>query len=125
MPGATFGKSRRLLKSSEFSAVFADNCFRVSRPQFLILARPYDGETTRLGLVIGKKNISTAVQRNRIKRLARESFRLQKFDKPLDVIFLARRGADQLDNSQLLQLMQGSWRKLNNRAVSDGLVASA
>jgi len=76
MPGAAFGKNRRLLKSSDYTEVFDNNSVRVAHPNLLILSQPNGTETSRLGLVIGKKNVPTAVARNKIKRVVRETFRL-------------------------------------------------
>lgn len=39
-------------------------------------------ETARLGLVVGKKFLKRAVQRNLIKRIVREQFRLKRPDIP-------------------------------------------
>jgi len=53
---------------------------------------------TRLGLVAGKR-IGNAVTRNRVKRLVREFFRLNKssFPESTDVILVAKPGAPLLD----------------------------
>jgi ribonuclease P protein component len=111
-----FGKQRRLLTSSDFSAVFNDAPFRASHPQFLILARPSNVHNARLGLVIAKKNVRLAVERNRIKRIARESFRLQHNMPPIDAIVLARRGADSLSNSELQQILNSLWKRVARKA---------
>lgn len=64
----------RLHKTDEFSSVFA---FRRSLRAgvFQLSWFPNQLGTARLGLVIGKKFARQAVLRNRVKRLARESFR--------------------------------------------------
>ncbi|MEC8429443.1 MAG: ribonuclease P protein component, partial [Pseudomonadota bacterium] len=67
-------------------------------------------------LVIAKKNIRLAVQRNRIKRILRESFRLrQETLIGLDIVVLARRGLDDLDNQQLHQLFHQQWQRLEKK----------
>jgi ribonuclease P protein component len=95
-------KSSRLLSSQEFSAVFEKPDKRVSSKYMLILARRNSGETSRLGLVIAKKHIKLAVQRNRIKRIFRESFRAghHQFD-TIDLVFLARNGLDNLTSAEI------------------------
>ena len=49
---------------------------------------------TRLGLTASKK-VGGAIQRNRVKRLLREFFRLNycKFDSHLDISIIAKKGA--------------------------------
>lgn len=84
----------------------------------LLLARISETSQSRLGLVIAKKNVRKAVQRNRIKRVARELFRQQALaGPPLDVVFLARRGLDELDNTALFAALREQWQKLVRNAV--------
>jgi ribonuclease P protein component len=68
-------------------------------------------------LVIAKKNVRLAVQRNRVKRVAREFFRaLPQSETTLDVVLLARRGIGQLDNAELSTILQQQWQKLIGHA---------
>jgi ribonuclease P protein component len=70
----TFGWHKKLRKTDEFSSVFHFRCTR--RGQILdVSAAPNQLCMARLGLIVPKKLISTAVGRNRIKRLLREWFR--------------------------------------------------
>jgi|TARA_B110000908_G_scaffold150268_1_gene184157 ribonuclease P protein component len=112
MPGAAFGKNRRLLKSSDYTEVFDNNSVRVAHPNLLILSEPNGTETARLGLVIGKKNVPTAVARNRIKRVVRECFRLTPLPVPVDIVFLARKDLGKLSATELAALIQQSWGRL-------------
>jgi ribonuclease P protein component len=114
----TFGKSLRLLNASAYKAVFDDATLKVSSQQVLFLARPNSLDQPRLGLVIAKKNVRLAVQRNRIKRAIRESFRLQQHQlNPIDVIVLARRGLDQLDSCALQQMFTELLQRLQKKAL--------
>ena len=116
----SFGKSLRLLTSSDFQAVFDDAPFRASHKHFLILARPHrsgNSALPRLGLVIAKKNIRLAVQRNRMKRLIRESFRQQQHSlADIEAVVIARRGMDDLDNLQLLKQLRQQWQRIAKKA---------
>ena len=112
-----FGKARRLLNAKDYSQVFDGAEARASHRHLLLLARTNHKPGHRLGLVIAKKNVRLAVQRNRIKRIAREVFRnLPPSAPPLDVILLARRGLDQLDNAELSTILRQQWQKLIRHA---------
>lgn len=111
--GSRFGKSKRLLNAQDYSRVFDKPDARVSNKHLLLLGKLNDQREHRLGLVIAKKNVRLAVQRNRMKRVAREFFRNLPDTEPfLDVVLLARKGMDQLDNAELSSILQQQWQKL-------------
>lgn len=67
----------------------------------------------RLGLVVSKKNVKLAVDRNRFKRLVRESVRLRQDQLPaVDIVVLARRGVQDMDNDVLYRQLHGMWKRL-------------
>ena len=108
-----FSKAKRLLNAHAYSRVFEGPDARASHQNLLLLAKISAEPTHRLGLVIAKKNVRLAVQRNRIKRVAREFFRnLPAGDPPMDVVLLARRGIGQLDNAALSSILLQQWQKL-------------
>jgi ribonuclease P protein component len=112
-----FDKSLRLLDASAYKAVFDDAQLKISSQQVLYLARAGESNQPRLGLVIAKKNVRHATQRNRIKRIIRESFRLKQHELPaVDTVVLARRGLDRLDNSELHRLFNKLWQQLQQKA---------
>ena len=72
---ASFPRSHRLLKADEFTAVLRQSDVNKSAGPLRMRARKNRMRDARLGLVVGKKGNRTAVRRNRIKRLVRDSFR--------------------------------------------------
>jgi len=108
----------RLLTGGEFKRVFDKADFKISDSNLLILARHNDTEHPRIGFVFSKKNIRRAVNRNRVRRIIRESFRLNKHQLPnVDLVILARRGIDQLENEDIHSLISKSWKRLNKQAL--------
>jgi len=115
-PDGRFPKARRLLNARDYSRVFDRADAKASHKYLLLLARRNSGAGHRLGLVIAKKNVRLAVQRNRIKRVAREFFRtLPQDETSLDIVLLTRRGIDQLDNAELSTILQQQWQKLGHQ----------
>jgi ribonuclease P protein component len=117
--GSRFCKSKRLLNANDYSRVFDNPDARASHRHLLLLGKLCDGPEHRLGLVIAKKNVRLAVQRNRVKRLAREFFRVLPNSEPsMDVVLLARQGLGQLDNAELSSILQQQWQKLVSHSAN-------
>jgi ribonuclease P protein component len=71
-----------------------------------------------LGLVIAKKNVALAVQRNRIKRQLRNTFRHNKeLLNKLDVVVLARKDADKLTSKELIDTIDSLWLDLHAKMI--------
>jgi ribonuclease P protein component len=74
-------RDARLLDKADFDRVFAEN--QRARTDFLIvMARPNVVGHARLGMVVAKRLLARAVDRNRVKRCVRESFRLVMAELP-------------------------------------------
>jgi ribonuclease P protein component len=113
---ASFGKAKRLLNAKDYSRVFDGTEAKASHKRLLLLAKRNNSSRHRLGLVIARKNVRLAVERNRIKRVAREFFRtLQEEEPGMDVVLLARHGMDQLDNAELSTILRQQWQVLGRR----------
>ncbi len=79
-----FARSRRIIKTDEFSSVFRMRPVQRSA-HFVLYARPSQLPCARLGVVVAKRLAPRAVTRNTIKRLTREAFR-QMVLPPLDCV---------------------------------------
>ena len=124
-----FGREKRLLTPRHFKAVFDSPSGKAPGKNVLLLARLNDFEQPRLGLVIGKKSVKLSVERNRIKRVIRDSFRLnQELLAGLDIVVVARKGLGDLENPELHQQFGKRWKRLarqRNEAAPPGLSDSA
>lgn len=110
---ASFSRDLRLLSSSQFKTVFEQTAFKASNRQLLLLASKNQQNHARLGFVLAKKQLKLAVDRNRVKRVIRESFRHSHTNLGnIDVVVLARPGLDKLDNKSLRKLIDGMWHRL-------------
>ncbi|WP_152205820.1 ribonuclease P protein component [Marinobacter changyiensis] len=118
-----FPRSSRLLTPRDYSEVFSDVQLRVPHKHFLILAKPNALGHARVGLVFSKKNLKHAVQRNRVKRLVRETFRHQPDMPPLDIIVLSRQGLANIDNPELNLMLADLWQRLIRKARQISLPA--
>ena len=106
----------RLRRPAEFKAVFDSAALKIGQPQFLLLASPNGLQHPRLGLVIAKKKVRHAVDRNRIKRITRDSFRRLQHDlPPVDLLMIARQDLAALDNKALHQALLDAWARLNRK----------
>ena len=110
-----FSRELRLLTPSHYSRIFNEPA-RAANQYFTLLAKPNDLEYPRLGLTIAKKRVKKAVQRNRLKRLARENFRLNrhKIDN-IDIVLMVKNGVDELSNEELHKQLTKLWRKIDER----------
>ena len=86
------------------------------RDSITILVTPNPDNNNRLGLAIAKKRVKLAVQRNRIKRQIRESFRLNQHNLPhIDIVVMVKSGTDKLENKEINQQLEKIWRKVIQR----------
>ncbi|MBK7490791.1 MAG: ribonuclease P protein component [Nitrosomonas sp.] len=71
-------KSYRLHKATEFAAVINLRC-QTNGDLIQIYMKPNEFEYARLGLIVSKRIERSAVKRNKIKRILRETFRKNRF----------------------------------------------
>jgi ribonuclease P protein component len=122
----SFGTDVRLRCAADYKGVFDGALFKVHQPHFLFLATVSEQPKSRLGLVVAKKKVRRAHERNRVKRLARESFRLhqQQLEK-LDIVVMPKMGIDTIPNAELHQQLQFAWQKLQRLAKKHSKIVSS
>jgi ribonuclease P protein component len=109
---AGFPATARLRQASEFRAVFASGRKFVSKG-LVIIAAPGGSDFPRLGLALAKRRIARAVDRNRVKRVLRESFRLNRHRLgSVDIVVLARSRTAAMDNATLFAQLADIWPQL-------------
>ncbi|MCH1931774.1 ribonuclease P protein component [Shewanella acanthi] len=115
MTSYTFTRELRLLTPAQFKSVFS-NPIKASSAEITLLAIPNSEQHPRLGLTVAKRYVKRANQRNRIKRVIRDSFRLNQHNLPhLDIVVLVRNGVMEMENAELNKLIEKLWRKLSRR----------
>ncbi len=92
-----FSPERRLRNRKEFDRIFQKNSYKAGNHAFLLLADLNSHSHARLGLIVPKKHLKRAVDRNWVKRMARESFRKCQFQlENLDIVLLCRPGVSKV-----------------------------
>lgn len=110
-----FDSAVRLTGKNRFGPIFRARRVRTN-PWFLIhyapAAKPHDSSSAEahLGVVVSRKVHRSAVERNRIRRQVRESFRLKRRQlKTFDYVVRARPAAARLNNAALRKALDELW----------------
>lgn len=112
MAGESFSRSKRLTRAKQYSKVFANNS-RVSDDCITLLIGKQCGKRARLGFAIAKKQLKRAVDRNRIKRLLRESFRLRHNELPnIDIVIMVRLNILKLNHTEVFSRLDKHWQQV-------------
>lgn len=115
--GCGFPRAARLLDGKAYGQVFSKN-IRVSNRYWTVLAYSDEGSPARLGLAIAKKRARRAVDRNRLKRVVRESFRHQRASlHGFDVVVMNRDGAAAIGRPELRDSIDQLWNKLQHQRL--------
>ncbi len=109
-----FTRHQRLLSPAQYKHVLSRGK-RVSGKYFRLCGAPsVDGtDFPRLGLTIAKRSVKRSVDRNRVKRLARESFRHQQSSmSAIDVVVFANPSVVGADLMDLRRHLDRQWQQL-------------
>jgi len=109
---------RRLRRKSQFEVVYAAGR-RFGDGYFAVIAHANERDGPRLGLAVASKVAGNSVQRNRIRRIIRESFRLRQHALPaVDLVVSARARARGARNDELRASLDALWEQVTKRCAS-------
>ena len=118
MNTAGFPREARLLSGAEFKRVFAARQVESNR-YFRIHWAAHGNEKLRrprLGLAVAKRVARRAVDRNRIRRIARETFRRMRCRlQTADYVVLARSAAADADKQTLKVALDQLWLRFESQ----------
>ena len=112
-----FPAARRLRRKSEFDAARAGGR-RFGNGFFAVTVISNDKTGPRLGLAVALRVTRTAVERNRIRRIIRESFRRHQQALPgVDLVVSARARSRGAPGRELHASLEALWRQVSERCV--------
>ena len=114
----TLPAQRRLRRKSDFEAAYARGR-RFGNGFFAVTAKPNDIGGPRLGLAVSVKNAGSSVERNRLRRIIRESFRLHQHELPaVDLVVSARGRAREAAGAELHASLVALWKKVPEQCIT-------
>jgi ribonuclease P protein component len=109
-------RTARLNKAGDF-ATLNRSTYRITSQGLLVRATANHLDYARLGIAVAKRVVKQANERNRMKRVIRESFRhIQSDLAGLDILVVAR--APHPDNAVLREALADHWRRVRHRLQS-------
>ena len=113
-----FSTDVRIRCAADYKSVFDGALFKSASTPISYFWQKFR-QPCRLGIVVAKKKVRRAHERNRVKRLARESFRLhqQQLDL-LDIVVMPKVGIEAIPNAELQQQLQFVGRNCNALPIS-------
>ena len=130
-----FDKSQRLLTHKDFKAMSGSHTktgedqsqpvviFKIHQPNLLLFVKVVLADSqrqaavNRLGLAITKKKVKRAHERNRIKRLTREYFRLHQhqLNAQVDILLTIKQFSDDMQNQAIVQQLAMGFNLINDK----------
>ena len=109
----SFTKADRILKRSEF-IYLSKTGKKLQDRYFVIIYSPGQFDNSRLGVTVTKK-VGSSVKRNRIKRLSREYFRLNRhhLKGKWDINILAKKQAAELRPDRIFASLDNLFKRIS------------
>jgi ribonuclease P protein component len=113
----TFPRTKRLSSQHDFDLVFAQS-IKASHRHFIALFRANEQSLPRLGIILKKSVIKSAVKRVATRRFIRESFRLHQDSlKGLDIIVLMRSECRPFDGITIRKNVDDLWQAVLSKQL--------
>ena len=107
-----FTSKNRLNRPVQYQKVFRSPC-RSADDYLLVIARKNNIDHSRLGLAISRKRVKKATTRNKLKRIIRESFRLNKnLLTGLDIVVITHKPLREIDTRKIAESIRRHWQRL-------------
>lgn len=107
-----FSPTLRIRNQENYQQVFKQRK-RLFSSLYMLYYRPNQLAHARLGVIVSKKNARFAVARNRLKRQARNTFRLQQRELAgFDLVVIANKAAAKATNNELRECLQELFERL-------------
>ncbi|MFZ0499686.1 MAG: ribonuclease P protein component [Steroidobacteraceae bacterium] len=116
----TFPAHMRLRRKSEFDAAYAHGR-RFGNGFFAVTASSNHKHGARLGMAVAVRTAGNAVERNRIRRIVRESFRLHQHALPaVDLVVNAKPQARGASGAELRAGLAELWQRVIEHKTAGG-----
>jgi ribonuclease P protein component len=110
--GLTLPAQKRIRRKADFDAAYARGR-RLGNGFFGVTASWNDKGWPRLGLAVSVRTAGGGVERNRIRRIIRESFRLHQYELPaVDLVVSARHPARDASGAELHESLTALWKNV-------------
>jgi ribonuclease P protein component len=121
----SFPKQAKIVKTDDFSSVF-NLRKRIANKHLVIRYRVNEFKSARLGLIVSKKTAKLAVQRNYMRRVMRELFRLNQHRLPrLDLIIQIQKAFDRPDFTEIKNEFECLIKKIETKNLNSSIITSS
>jgi ribonuclease P protein component len=117
-PSLRLPPERRMRRPAEFKRAYAAGK-RLGNEFFTVSAQANGLTSPRLGMSIAARILRRAVDRNRVRRQIRESFRVHQLGLPaVDIVIGARAGVLAADNARLRSALEQLWHRIGSACAA-------
>jgi ribonuclease P protein component len=110
-----FTKQAKIVKTDDFSSVF-NLRKRIANKHLVMRYRVNDMNVARLGLIVSKKTAKLATQRNYMRRVMRELFRLNQHKLPtIDLVIQIQKTFEKTDFIEIKNEFEFLMKKLESK----------